>query len=55
VKFTDHRTRELLLRTGLASAHRFVEIGWAASLGADATGIDLNEDNLAVAASWHKR
>ena len=54
----DGRTRELLLRAGLASAHRFVEFGcglgyvtrWAASLGADATGIDLNEDNLAVAA-----
>ncbi len=54
----DGRTRELLLRAGLASAHRFVEFGcglgyvtrWAASLGADATGVDLNEDNLAVAA-----
>jgi 2-polyprenyl-3-methyl-5-hydroxy-6-metoxy-1,4-benzoquinol methylase len=54
----DDRTRELLLRAGLASEHRFVEFGcglgyvtrWAASLGADATGIDLNEDNLAVAA-----
>lgn len=54
----DGRTRELLLRAGLASTHRFVEFGcglgyvtrWAASLGADAAGIDLNEDNLAVAA-----
>jgi ubiquinone/menaquinone biosynthesis C-methylase UbiE len=54
----DDRTRELLLRAGLASAHRFVDCGcgrgyvtrWAASLGADATGIDLNEENLAVSA-----
>src|SRR5271170_5804860 len=54
----DDRTRELLKRAGLASGHRFVEFGcglgyvtrWAASEGADATGIDLNEDNVAVAA-----
>ena len=44
----DGRTRELLLRAGLASGQCFVEFGcglgyvtrWAASLGADATGID---------------
>jgi SAM-dependent methyltransferase len=47
----------LLLSAGLIAGHRFVEFGcglgyvtrWAACLGADATGIDLNEDNLAVA------
>src|SRR5215470_1564778 len=53
----DGRTRELLRRAGLISGHRFVEFGcglgyvtrWAASEGANATGIDLNEDHLAVA------
>src|SRR5262249_50234287 len=53
----DSRTRELLRRAGFVSGRRFVEFGcglgyvtrWAASLGAHATGIDLNEDNLAVA------
>lgn len=54
----DDRTRELLKRAGLVSGHRFVEFGCglgyvtrlAASEGAHATGIDLNEDNIAVAA-----
>jgi len=53
----DGRTRELLLRAGLAPGHHFVEFGcglgyvtrWAASEGADATGIDLNEEHVAVA------
>jgi predicted O-methyltransferase YrrM len=53
----DGRTRELLRRAGLVSGQDFVEFGWglgyvtrwAASEGADATGIDLNEDHLAVA------
>ena len=46
----DGRTRELLLRAGLAPGQRFVEFGcglgyvarWAAGQGAYATGIDLN-------------
>ena len=54
----DGRTRELLRRAGFVSGQRFVEFGcglgyvtrWAASEGAYAIGIDLNEDNLAVAA-----
>ena len=54
----DGRTRELLKMAGFAAGHRFVEFGcglgyvtrWAASEGAYATGIDLNEDNLALAA-----
>jgi SAM-dependent methyltransferase len=53
----DGRTRELLRKAGFVSGHRFVEFGcglgyvtrWAASEGANATGIDLNEDNIAVA------
>ena len=53
----DGRTHELLLRAGLVPGHRFVEFGcglgyvtrWAASEGAHATGIDLNEDHVAVA------
>lgn len=53
----DGRTRELLRRAGFLSGQRFVEFGcglgyvtrWAASEGAYAIGIDLNEDNLAVA------
>jgi SAM-dependent methyltransferase len=53
----DGRTRELLLRAGLAPGHHFVEFGcglgyvtrWAASEGAHATGIDLNEEHVAVA------
>src|SRR5215471_12985677 len=53
----DGRTRELLRKAGFVSAQRFVEFGcglgyvtrWAASEGAHATGIDLNEDNLVVA------
>jgi SAM-dependent methyltransferase len=53
----DGRTRELLRKAGFVSGCRFVEFGcglgyvsrWAASEGALATGIDLNEDHLAVA------
>jgi len=53
----DGRTRELLLRTGLAPGHHFVEFGcglgyvtrWAASEGARATGIDASEEQVAVA------
>jgi cyclopropane fatty-acyl-phospholipid synthase-like methyltransferase len=53
----DGRTRELLRKAGFAAGYRFVEFGcglgsvsrWAASEGAHATGIDLNEDTLAVA------
>ncbi len=53
----DGSTRELLLRAGLASGHRYVEFGcglgyvtrWAGSLGAHATGIDLSEDQIAAA------
>ena len=53
----DGRTRELLRKAGFTSGHRFVEFGcglgyvtrWAANEGAHAMGIDLNEDNLAVA------
>jgi SAM-dependent methyltransferase len=53
----DGRTRELLRRAGFASGLRFVEFGcglgyvsrWAASEGAHATGMDLNEDHIAVA------
>jgi len=53
----DGRTRELLRKAGFVAGHRFVEFGcglgyvtrWAASEGAHATGIDLNEDYLTVA------
>ena len=53
----DGRTRELLLRAGLASGHRFVEFGcglgyvtrWAATQGARATGIDVDEEQIAAA------
>jgi len=53
----DGRTRELLARAGLAPGHRMVEFGcglgsvtrWAAAEGAQATGIDLNEEQVAVA------
>src|ERR1700704_4814197 len=53
----DGRTRELLLHAGFLQGHRFVEFGcglgyvtrWAASQGAQATGIDVNEDQVAVA------
>ena len=53
----DGRTRELLRKAGFTSGHRFVEFGcglgyvtrWAANEGAHAMGIDLNEDDLAVA------
>ena len=54
----DGRTRELLRKAGFVAGHRFVEFScglgyvtrWAASEGAHATGIDLNEDHLTVAA-----
>src|ERR1700745_3168 len=53
----DGRTREWLRRAGFVSGHCFVEFGcglgyvtrWAASEGAHAIGIDLNEDHMAVA------
>jgi len=53
----DGRTRELLLRAGFAPGNRFVEFGcglgyvsrWAAAEGADATGIDVNEEQVTVA------
>ena len=53
----DLRTRELLVRAGLTAGHKFVEFGcglgyvarWAAARGADATGIDLNPEQVAVA------
>jgi SAM-dependent methyltransferase len=53
----DGRTRELLLRAGFRQGYRFVEFGcglgyvsrWAASQGAHSIGIDVNEDQVAVA------
>ena len=53
----DGRTRELLVRAGLVAGHEFVEFGcglgyvsrWAASQGVNATGIDLNAEQVAVA------
>jgi len=53
----DGRTRELLLRAGLVAGHEFVEFGcglgyvsrWVATQGAQATGIDLNGEQVAVA------
>jgi len=53
----DSRTRDLLTRAGLASGHRFVELGcglgfvtrWAATQGATATGIDVNDEQIAAA------
>ena len=53
----DSRTRDLLLQAGVVRGHRFVEFGcglgyvtqWAAREGAHATGIDLNEDQVAAA------
>jgi 2-polyprenyl-3-methyl-5-hydroxy-6-metoxy-1,4-benzoquinol methylase len=58
----DEQTRELLRKAGFVSGHRFVEFGcglgyvtrWAASEGAHATGIDLNEDHLVVATELAK-
>jgi 2-polyprenyl-3-methyl-5-hydroxy-6-metoxy-1,4-benzoquinol methylase len=52
----DGRTRELLLRAGFAPGH-CSSIGcglgyvtrWAAGQGADATGIDLNPEQVTVA------
>jgi SAM-dependent methyltransferase len=53
----DGRTRDLLVRAGLASGQRFVEFGcglgyvtrWAAAQGATATGVDVNEEQIATA------
>jgi hypothetical protein len=53
----DGRTRDLLLRAGLTSGHRFVEFGcglgyvtrWAATQGAAVTGIDASEEQIAAA------
>ena len=53
----DSRTRDLLLQAGVVQGHWFVEFGcglgyvtqWAAREGAHATGIDLNEDQVAAA------
>ena len=53
----DGRTRDLLVRAGLAPGHDFVEFGcglgyvsrWVATTGARATGIDLNPEQVAVA------
>jgi SAM-dependent methyltransferase len=53
----DGRTRRLLQRAGLAHGHRFVEFGcglgyvtrWAATQGAQATGIDASADQVAAA------
>jgi SAM-dependent methyltransferase len=50
----DGRTRELLRQAGFASGCRFVEFGcgmgyvtrWAAEQGAQATGIDVNEEQI---------
>src|SRR4051812_26816530 len=50
----DGRTRELLKRAGLAAGCRFVEFGcglgyvtrWAAAEGANATGIDVNDEQV---------
>jgi SAM-dependent methyltransferase len=50
----DDHTRALLLGAGLEAGHRFVEFGcglgyvtsWAASVGADALGIDLSADQV---------
>jgi len=52
----DNQTRELLDRAGFASGCRFVEFGcglgyvtrWAASMGASAVGIDVNQDQVSV-------
>jgi len=53
----DSRTRDLLVRAGLTSGRRFVEFGcglgyvtrWAAAQGAVATGVDVNEEQIAAA------
>jgi SAM-dependent methyltransferase len=52
----DSRTQALLSRAGLAARRHFVEFGcglgyvtrWAAALGAHATGIDVNEEQIQV-------
>jgi SAM-dependent methyltransferase len=53
----DGSTRELLMRAGLAAGHHYAEFGcglgyvtrWAATQCADATGIDLSEDQVGAA------
>jgi SAM-dependent methyltransferase len=53
----DGRTRELLVRAGLGAGHEFVDFGcglgyvtrWAAIRCANATGIDINGEQVAVA------
>jgi SAM-dependent methyltransferase len=58
-KIHDGATRELLLQAGLTSGSRFVEFGcgmgyvsrWAATLGAHATGIDVNAEQVAACQS----
>lgn len=53
----DGDTRELLMLAGLKAGDRFVEFGcglgyvsrWAAGLGAEVTGIDLNKHQVEVA------
>jgi cyclopropane fatty-acyl-phospholipid synthase-like methyltransferase len=53
----DVQTRALLARAGLTSGHRFVEFGcglgyvtrWAATQGADATGIDVSDEQIEAA------
>jgi SAM-dependent methyltransferase len=53
----DGRTRDLLVKAGLSSGHRFVEFGcglgyvtrWAATQGAAVTGIDASEDQVSAA------
>src|SRR5262245_55166674 len=50
----DEQTRDLLLRAAFASGCHFVEFGcglgyvtrWAAAMGADAVGIDVNEEQV---------
>lgn len=55
----DGATRELLLKAGLTAGTSFVEFGcgmgyvtrWAAELGAAATGLDVNEEQVQAAAA----
>jgi len=53
----DPRTRELLLKAGLNSTHRYLEFGcglgyvarWAATQAAHVTAVDLSEEHLSLA------
>jgi cyclopropane fatty-acyl-phospholipid synthase-like methyltransferase len=55
----DGRTRDLLVKAGLTHGHRFVEFGcglgyvtrWAATQGANVTGIDVDAEQVAAAQS----